>query len=492
MPIRSLRAKLSILYVAFTLISMTCLGMFSYWLLARTLESSRRGTMRRREERIINYVNTWPSRDGSLTLNEKLLQLSKAIAETDTIQIYDLNGKLLYSSPGADNYKRGWTNSPCIDPCNAMVVKNGHMIRTLEHVVTLDGRKVHLSISGITDEHIEVLQTIRNSYLICCPLLLIVSVIGGLALSHRALAPVSSITNKARTIGIQDLKHRLPVPQTGDEIQLLAETWNGLLERLDNAVDRLTQFTGDLSHDLRTTITVMLTNAEFALRRQRSEAEYRAALTIIVSECNQTSCLLDDLLAASRADIVQQNISWNAVELCSLVTEVCEGMCAKLDAKRQSLMQSLCQDAWTMGDLSMLRRLITILLDNAIKYTTENGAITISVERSGNRIRLDVVDTGVGIAPEARDRIFDRFYRGDISRNRDDGSMGLGLAIAKWIVEAHAATIHVTSEVGRGSSFVVSFAEMQMPLRTGELDSITELLCKPSTIFPSNEPEHIS
>jgi len=441
--------------------------MFSYWLLARTLESSRRGTMRRREERIVNYVNTWPHRDGSLTLNEKLLQLSKAIAETDTVQIYDLNGKLLYSSPGASNYKRGWPSDPCFDPCNAMVVKNGHMIRTLEHVVTLDGRKVHLSISGITDEHSEVLQTIRNSYL-----LLVVSVIGGLALSHRALAPVSSITNKARTIGIQDLKHRLPVPQTGDEIQLLAETWNGLLERLDNAVDRLTQFTGDLSHDLRTTITVMLTNAEFALRRQRSEAEYRSALAIIVSECNQTSCLLDDLLAASRADIVQQNISWNAVELCSLVTEVCEGMCAKLEAKRQSLRQALCREAWTMGDLSMLRRLITILLDNAIKYTLETGVITISVERSGDRIRLDVADSGVGVAPEARDRIFDRFYRGDASRNRDDGSMGLGLAIAKWIVEAHAATIHVTSEVDRGSSFVVSFMEMQLPMRTEELDSI--------------------
>jgi two-component system heavy metal sensor histidine kinase CusS len=472
MPLRSLRAKLSILYVAFTLISMTCLGMFSYWLLARTLESSRRGTMKHREERIVNYVNTWPHRDNLLTLNEKLLQLSKAIAETDTIQVFDLNGKLLYSSPGADSFKAGWTNNPCFNPCNSIVARNGHVIRTLEHVVMLDGQKVHLTISGTTDEHFEVLYTIRNSYLICCPLLLVVSVIGGLALSHRALAPVSRITNKARTIGIQDLKHRLPVPQTGDEIQLLAETWNGLLERLDTAVDRLTQFTGDLSHDLRTTITVMLTNAEFALRRHRSEADYRAALMIIVSECNQTACLLDDLLAASRADIVQQNIDCSPVELCSLVSEVCDGTLAKSDAKRQSLKQYLCSEAWTMGDISMLRRLVTILLDNAIKYTPETGSIAISVERKGDNIRLEVVDTGIGIPPEARSRIFNRFYRGDASRNRDDGSMGLGLAIAKWIVEAHAATIHVTSEVGRGSSFVISLSEIALPVPTADLHLI--------------------
>jgi two-component system heavy metal sensor histidine kinase CusS len=463
MKLRSLRAKLSILYVVFTLISMICLGMFSYWILARTLESSRQTTMTRREERIVNYINTWPRHDTSLTLNEKLLQMSKAIAETDTIQVYDLNGDLLYTSPGSDIYKVGWTNKSCIDPCYAMAVKHGHVIRTLEHVVTLDGRRVHLSIAGTTDEHFEVLQTIRNSYLICCPLLLVVSVIGGLALSHRALEPVSRITSKARTIGIQDLKHRLPVPQTGDEIQLLAETWNGLLERLDTAVDRLTQFTGDLSHDLRTTITVMLTNAEFALRKRRSETEYRAALTTIVSECNQTSCLLDDLLAASRADIVQQNINWNAVELFSLTTEVCEVMRAKSDAKRQSMQHHLYSEAWTMGDLSMLRRLITILLDNAIKYTPEGGTIVISLECRRDRIQLEVTDTGIGIPIEARSRIFDRFYRADISRNRDDGSMGLGLAIAKWIVEAHEATIHVASEVGKGSSFVVSLPLMQLP-----------------------------
>jgi heavy metal sensor kinase len=461
MNFRSLRVKLSLLYIVLMSISMISLGIFSYWYLARNLESSRHQTMNHREERILNYINTWPKSDSALTLPEKLLQLSKAIAETDTIQVYGLDGRLIYTSPGPDIFKVGWPNNSCLDPCYSIVRKDGHVIRTLDHVVTLEGTPVRLSITGTTDEHFEVLHTIRNSYLICCPLLLVISVVGGFVLSHRALAPVHRITSKARTIGIQDLSHRLPVPQTGDELQLLAETWNGLLERLDTAVNRLTQFTSDISHDLRVTITVMLTTAEFALRKKRSEPDYRAALTTIVSECDQTSRLLDDLLAASRANIVQQNVEWNAVELCTVVGEVCEVIRSKSEVKRQSLEYHLCREAWTMGDISMLRRLVTILLDNAIKYTPEQGAIVVSIEPSEDRIRLEVTDTGIGIPAEIHARIFDRFYRADPSRNRDDGSTGLGLAIAKWIVEAHAATITVSSVVGEGSSFIISLPMVQ-------------------------------
>lgn len=462
MRLRSLRVKLSLLYVVFTLISMTCLGMFSYWYLGRNLESSRQLTMKRREERILKYLNTWPSKDTSLTLADKLLQLSKAIADTDTIQIYELNGTQIYSSPGPSTYKVEWPHRPCLDPCHSIVSRNGHLIRTLDHVVVMDGRQVRLSIAGVTDEHQEVLHTIRNSYLVCCPLLLIISLAGGFMLSQRALEPVSRITNKARTIGIQDLNQRLPVPQTGDEIQLLAETWNGLLERLDLAVIRLTQFTSDISHDLRSTITAMLANAEFALRRRRSEEDYRAALTTIVFECNETSRLLNDLLAASRADIVKQKIEWDPLELNTLVSEVCTSIIAKSDMKRQTLEVRACSEAWTMGDVSLLRRLTTILLDNAIKYTPDCGDIVVSVKRDANRVGLEVSDTGIGIPSESHSRIFDRFYREDPSRNRDDGSSGLGLSIAKWIVEAHAATIQVKSEVGSGSCFMVSFPAIQL------------------------------
>jgi signal transduction histidine kinase len=267
---------------------------------------------------------------------------------------------------------------------------------------------------------------------------------------------VHRITSKARTIGIQDLQHRLPVPQTGDELQVLAETWNDLLGRLEIAVSRLTQFTGDISHDLRTTITVMLSTAEVSLRRQRSEEQYRTALGTIVRECHATSQLLDDLLAAARADIVKQNIEHKPVDLSEIALQACEHLSAKAEVKRQSLQSRICDDTWTMGDGSMLGRMITILLDNAIKYTPEGGAILVSVNTRNGCAELAVTDNGIGIPPDSLPRVFDRFYRVDGSRSQDDGSSGLGLAIAKWVVEAHGATIDVASTTGKGSTFTIT------------------------------------
>src|SRR5260370_12396732 len=313
--LRSLRIRLSLLYIVFALTSMTCLGCFSYLYLSEALESSRQHTMEAREKRVIQFVETWPRQDISLSLAEKLHQLSVGIASTDIIQVYEMDGTAVYSTPGDSALKVPWPHALCIERCYGLTQRNGHVIRTLDHVVSLDGRKVRLSLSGNIDEHFEILRTVRNSYLLFCPLLLLASVTCGFVLSDRALEPVSRITAEVRKIGIQDLERRLPVPDTGDELQVLAETWNELLGRIETAVGRLTQFSGDLSHDLSTTITIMLTTAGLALSRDRSNDEYRTALNTISVECEATSRLLEDLLAVARADLMHQNIEWKPVDI---------------------------------------------------------------------------------------------------------------------------------------------------------------------------------
>jgi len=464
--LRSLRIRLFLLYIIFALTSMICLGCFSYWYLSEALASSRQHTMEAREERAIQFVEAWPKRDTSLSLAEKLHQLSIGIASTDTIQVYEMDGTLIYSSPGDPTLKTPWPDKPCIEKCYGLIQKNGHAIRTLDHVITLDGRKVRLSLTGKIDEHFEILRAVRNSYLLFCPLLLLASVAGGFILSTRALEPVSRMTTEARKIGIQDLERRLPVPDTGDELQVLAETWNELLGRLETAVARLTQFTGDISHDLSTTITIMLTTAGLALSRRRSAEEYRTALSTISVECEATSQLLDDLLAVARADLVHQNIEWKPVDISEIVLEVCQHFEARARLKGQSLTSNVADDMWMLGDFSLLRRMVTILLDNAIKYTPESGSILIALTASGQIIQLQVSDTGIGIPAEALPKIFDRFYRVDESRSQDEGSSGLGLSIAKWVVEAHRSTITVDSTPGEGSTFTVS-----LPLQDSVSDS---------------------
>ena len=459
---RSLRIRLFLLYIIFALASMICLGCFSYWYLGQGLASSREKTMLAREQRIVEYVNSWPKKDTSLVMAEKLRQLSVGIASTDIIQVYELDGTPIYSTPGNSELRVPWPNRPCIERCYGLVHRDGHAIRTLNHVVELDGRKVRLSLAGTIDEHFQILQAVRNSYLTFCPLLLLASLAGGYILSNRALEPVSRMTTEARKIGIQDLKRRLPVPNTGDELEVLARSWNELLSRLETAVARLTQFTGDLSHDLSTTITIMLTTAGLALSKQRSAEEYRNALTTISVECEATSRLMEDLLAVARADIVHQKIEFKPVDLTDLVREVCQHFDARARLKNQRLDSDVEAGICIRGDVSLLRRMLTILLDNAIKYTQESGVILVSLATSGGVISLKVADNGIGIAAEVLPKIFDRFYRVDESRNQDDGSSGLGLSIVKWVVEAHQSTIDVHSVPGEGSVFTVL-----MPLISG-------------------------
>jgi two-component system heavy metal sensor histidine kinase CusS len=454
--VRSLRIRLFLLYIVFALTSMICLGCFSYWYLSQALASSRQRTMEARENRVIQFIDTWPKKDTSLSLAEKLHQLSVGIASTDIIQVYELDGTPIYSAPGDPGLKIPWPNKPCLERCYGLVQRHDHNIRTLDHVVILDGHRVRLSLSGTIDEHFEILRAVRNSYLLFCPLLLLASVVGGFVLSNRALEPVSRMTSEARMIGIQDLERRLPVPDTGDELQILAETWNELLGRLETAVARLTQFTGDISHDLSTTITIMLTTAGLALSRERSNEEYRTALSTISVECEATSQLLDDLLAVARADLVHQNIEWEPVNISEIVLEVCRHFEARAKRKDQSLTSNVATEIWMLGDFSLLRRMVMILLDNAIKYTPESGSILISLITRFEVIQLQVSDTGIGIPAEALPKIFDRFYRVDEARSQDEASSGLGLSIAKWVVEAHQSTISVDSTPGEGSTFTVS------------------------------------
>jgi signal transduction histidine kinase len=176
-----------------------------------------------------------------------------------------------------------------------------------------------------------------------------------------------------------------------------------------------------------------------------------------MEECQSTAALLDDLLAAARADTPQQQIERRPVDLSDVIQEVCGHLLARTEMKHQQLTVSSEDDLWILGDASLIRRLVTILLDNAIKYTGEHGSIAIELRASGTAHILEVRDTGVGIPQEEMPRIFDRFYRIDASRNRSEGGNGLGLAIAKWITLAHDATIHVEPGKTSGTVFQVRF-----------------------------------
>jgi signal transduction histidine kinase len=294
--------------------------------------------------------------------------------------------------------------------------------------------------------------------LLLLPGLLGLAAFSGHLLSRHALRPVDRMTKAAADIGIGNLSSRLPVPAANDEIQELALVWNQFLDRLEDAVRRLTQFSADVSHDLRTSITVMLGTAQLSLRHRRSEEEYREDMSRIASECMTASSLLDALLSIARSDAFVHEVEFRRIDLGNLVVTVCRRVEDLAFASGILLDWHLpAAPLYIEGDELLLHRLLGILLDNALKYTPEHGEIHVEVAEDDHEVEMTVRDTGIGMSAEVQRQIFDRFYQADLRERRSQSGSGLGLAIARWIAEAHRLELTVESSPMNGSAFRVRF-----------------------------------
>jgi signal transduction histidine kinase len=275
--------------------------------------------------------------------------------------------------------------------------------------------------------------------------------------SRRALRPVDRIAAAARSISIRNISERVPVSESNDELQRLAETCNAMLDRLESSVNQIKRFTADASHELRGPLTFTRTVAEIALKDPKTDAASRAAFQDIVDESTKAAVMLEEMLTLARADSAPTSLPRRPVDLATIVRDVCKT--TQPIAERQGLALALVANAGptlVLGDSSALKRLVWILLDNAVKYTRPNGRIAVRLNVVADQATVHVEDTGIGIAPADLPFIFDRFYRADPSRGLVEGN-GLGLAIAQWIAETHGAQITVQSELERGTSFHLVF-----------------------------------
>jgi two-component system heavy metal sensor histidine kinase CusS len=274
--------------------------------------------------------------------------------------------------------------------------------------------------------------------------------LGGYWLSRRALAPVDAMTQAARSISLESLSKRLPDPHTGDEIERLAKAWNELLERLDVSVKRIQQFTADASHELRTPLALIRSTAELALRRERDSQEYRQALSDIEHEADRMTDLTESLLTLARADANATHMPLEPVDVKALVQDV-TGQSGRLAETKGIKLETEAATAIAEANPGGLRRLLLILVDNALEHTPAGGRVLVSVSRNNGRVNLSVRDSGEGIPPAALPHIFERFYRA--KEERGGKGVGLGLSIAQAIAQAHGSVIEVESKLGEGACF---------------------------------------
>lgn len=385
----------------------------------------------------------------------------------DYLAVYTEGGEPIYISPALQ------LHSAVVDPPQ-QVQKTFFRIRKIDgkhfrfafERLSVNGQ-VYVVETGLTAEDaVDTLRLFRSSLFLFAPLLLLIAAGVGYWMSRRALAPVDALVRTARDVSGANLSTRLEKLHTGDELQRLSDTLNEMLDRIEASFSRVTQFTADASHELRTPVSLIRTEAELALRRARSESEYRESLRHILLESERTTGLIEQLLSLARADSGRETLNLQPVALSTLLQGVADGW--KQVAVIRDLQFSangLDADIHVSGDEHLLHRLADVLLDNAFKYTAAKGAVSLSLDQRDEIAILTVKDTGIGIPSQEQDKIFERFYRVDKARTRAQGGNGLGLSIAQWIVSQHHGSIRVESNPGEGATFRVELPKIAAPVR---------------------------
>jgi signal transduction histidine kinase len=249
---------------------------------------------------------------------------------------------------------------------------------------------------------------------------------------------------------------RLPIPAANDELRELSLTFNEMLDRLEEAVQRLRRFTGDVSHELRTPLAVLRGEAELALRRERTPEQYKESLQSIKSEACHMTTIIEDLLLLARAESKSLAINWVNINPHDFAYQVNSYAASSLEKKKVRLK---CTVLNSVPDFSASSNLLALavnnLLTNAIKHSEEGGEVLLNISDEPGHILFEVVDRGEGISLEAQPYVFDSFYRADTARNRAAGGVGIGLSLTKALVKLHGGEVSVHSVAGQGAKFSI-------------------------------------
>lgn len=377
----------------------------------------------------------------------------------ELLQISDDAGNWVFRSESMRHLGIGIPTRPVAEKPRFTTVHARRVPVRLATVAHASGRHFVIQLAQSLEESSELVEGFGWILMAAIPVVLLVSCATGYWMAGRALQPVKAITEDARVITALDISKRIAVPLADDELRKLSTTLNQMMDRLEAAFRKITQFTADASHELRTPVCIIRTTAELALADGSLQASSEALLSIL-EESERTTCLLEDLLVLARSDSTARS----RLETVDLVAPFRDAAVqTELLASSKRLLVKVVGvegPCWVDGNADLLRRLFLTLTDNAVKYTPAGGRITLSLIAGDNDLRVEVKDTGVGIAAEDLPHIFERFYRADKARHRSGGA-GLGLSIAEWIVRVHHASIDVASTLDAGTTFTLYFPRLR-------------------------------
>jgi signal transduction histidine kinase len=374
------------------------------------------------------------------------------------VQFLDINDKLIDKSPNLKDLQLKLYDYK-LDNTFIDTYLNKKPIRQIQ-VPLFDHKKMvgHLFVAMSLDDATMILGNLKNTLFIAFPLILILLFFIARFIAGRSIKPVVMITETSSRITKDNLKDRIELPHNKDELYVLSKTINDLLDRIENAVEREKQFTSDASHELRTPLTVLKGTLEVLVRKPRTQLEYEEKINYSIAEVNRLNNLVDQLLLLARFENQKQSLKIEKVYLNALILDTLTMYSAKINTKKINIRHSFLKDYFIESDNYLVATIISNIISNALKYSSENGEISIVLSEENNKTICSISDNGIGIAQEDLDKIFSPFYRSNPTGHPEIKGSGLGLSIVKRITQLLHVEFEIHSEINKGTTVVLSFS----------------------------------
>lgn len=467
----SVRTRLTLWYTAVMAAVLLVLALLTYVFLHR---NALRRTDTTAIEQADSFLKTVDAEARDVAVPRGLQEsLTTAIAEhrfRDTLFfVLNQSGEIIASSP-ADHFPdfRPDLSRIALGHGELQTIRFGHRsFRTYFRPFSVQHTDCALVVLQSLHPQEEFLEALTRTFALIIPLAVILAGVGGYFLADKSLSPVASMGAQAGRITAECLHARLPVQNEKDELGQLAQTFNGLLDRLDLAFEQQRRFVADASHELRTPVAILCGESDVSLSQpNRAPEEYRESLVILHAEARRLKHIVEDLFTLARADAGQHPLVLSDFYLDELVAECARNMRTLASAKQIALRCEPFSEMLITADEPLLRRLLLNLIDNAIKYSASGGQVTLSGAQTEHGFRIVVQDAGEGIPADLQPRVFERFFRADKVRSRSEssgtGGAGLGLSISLWIAQAHGGRLELTASGPQGTAFTV-FLPKQPP-----------------------------
>ena len=461
----SVRIRLTLWYASVLAISLVTFALLVYYAAARIFYERQDESLRSTAETVASAYMQELEEEGSIAKANEVV-LAQMVFPNRYVEVVDTEGRVVAQSSNLTGYSLTLSAATLSE---ARLRSVGLVVSKTIESESLGVRVAAVPLSknsnnpfgfAVVAESLNVIEAglrrLRRDFFAGVPLVLLFASLGGYFLARKSLAPIALMNAQTQRITAENLSSRLDLTNPRDELGQLATTINALLARLDATFTEQQRFIADASHELRTPLAVLRGETEVALEQNRGAEDYRESLALIKDEAERLTRIVENLFILARQPVDQHSIMKEPLRLNEVVSECVRS--AQVLATQRGLrlhLDGATSEVNFTGDDEMLKRMLLNLLDNAVKYTAPGGDVGVALSTQNGSARIVVTDSGIGIPAADQPRIFDRFYRVDKARSRALGGAGLGLSIAKWIVEAHGGTIAVQSIPTQGSEFIV-------------------------------------